>query len=170
MSKSYSEVSTFKETVDEIVVTHHSLLKRELPRINGMVDELATLQVQNESMDEARQIFKKVRLKIETHMKDEESILFPFGIARETGKLPSATELDMLARLVEMEKEHDGCTNALGTICALLSNTPPNALRDQCLSTVGLVIEDLRIHANKENTTVHPRLIEFIEGFREESV
>jgi len=153
---------SFKQIVEEIVARHHSLLRRELPRITELTDELSTGSPDNESLKEAQQLFKKVRTKIETHLKDEETILFPTGIALETGGPVPQTDMDLLARLEEMEKEHDGCGNALGIVSQMINTLAQSELRDQTLNAIETVQQDLRIHVEKENTQVHPRFIELL--------
>lgn len=154
--------SSFKQIVEEIVARHHSLLRKELPRITELLNELAGDCPDSESLSEARQIYKKVRSKIETHLKDEESVLFPTGIALESGGDVPHSEMDLRARLEEMEKEHDGCGNALGTISQMVNTVAQSELREKLLDAIQVVQEDLRIHVEKENTQVHPRFIELL--------
>ncbi len=152
--------SSFKDIVEEIVSRHHSLLRRELPKITEMLNRLSSGEGKNDSVSEAQHIYQKVRTKIETHLKDEETILFPIGITLESGGTPPPAEIDLLERLNEMEKEHDGCGNALTTIYQMIANsTPQGELRDELLNTIQRVQDDLRIHVEKENEQVHPRFI-----------
>ncbi len=154
--------SSFKEIVDDIVSRHHSLLRRELPRITEQLDKLSVECPNNESLGEAQKLYKKVRTKIEAHLKDEESILFPIGISLDSGEAAPQSDMNLLERLREMETEHDGCSNALLTACQMIDKVPHSDLRDQLLSTIQLVQHDLLLHVEKENTLVHPRLIELL--------
>jgi iron-sulfur cluster repair protein YtfE (RIC family) len=154
--------SSFKQIVEDVVASHHSLLRRELPKISELMEALSAAHPESAALSEAQQIYKKVRTKIETHLKDEETILFPTGISLESGATPPPSEMDLLARLEEMEKEHEGCTNALTTISNMISTVPQNKTRDQLLETIRTVQEDLRVHVEKENTQVHPRFIELL--------
>lgn len=153
---------SFKQIVEEIVARHHSLLRRELPKITELMDSLSTEYSGNESLNEAQQLFKKVRTKIEAHLKDEETIVFPTGVALEAGEAVPHTDMDLLARLEEMEKEHDGCGNALDIVSQMINALAQNELRDQALNTIDTVQQDLRIHVEKENAQVHPRFIELL--------
>lgn len=152
--------SSFKEVVEEIVATHHSFLRKELPRLTELFDALSTNCSGDESFEEAQQIYKKVRTKIEAHLRDEETSLFPTGIALESGAPIPPCELDLLERLQEMEKEHDGCGNALSTVSGMIASLPQSDLREQVLDKIKLVQDDLRVHVDKENTQVHPRFLE----------
>jgi iron-sulfur cluster repair protein YtfE (RIC family) len=154
--------SSFKQIVEEIVARHHSLLRRELPKITELIDALFAEHPDSATCNEARQIYAKVRTKVETHLRDEETVLFPTGIALESGNDAPSTEMDLLARLEEMEKEHDGCGNALNTILQMINTVEQSELRDQLLETIQLVQEDLRVHVEKENRQVHPRFIELV--------
>ena len=154
--------SSFKEIVEEIVGSHHSLLRRELPRITKLVDELSE-KSPSEPLSEARQIFEKVRNKIEKHLKDEETVLFPTGITIESGGPGPHSDVDLIERLEEMEKEHDGCGKALNTIQQMISSSAPQSeLRDELLRTIQIVQDDLTIHVEKENQNVHPRFLELL--------
>ncbi len=153
---------SFKELVEGIVSNHHSLLRRELPKITEMLSQLSTQCRGRETLSEAEQIFKKVRTKIETHLNDEETSLFPTGIALEAGKAASPCEMDLLARVEEMEKEHENCGNALTKILQMVSTVPESELREQVIHIIELVQDDLNIHVEKENTQVHPRFLELV--------
>lgn len=152
--------SSFKEVVEEIVATHHSFLRKELPKVSELLDALSTSCSGDETFEEAQQIYKKVRTKIEVHLKDEETSLFPTGIALESGTPVPPCDLDLLERLKEMEKEHDGCGNALNTVSGMIASLPQSDLREQVLEKIKLLQEDLRVHVDKENTQVHPRFLE----------
>ena len=153
----------FKMTVEDIVAKHHAFLRKELPRITDLLSLLVEKLPDNESLKEAQQIFKKVRSKIETHLKDEETVLFPTGIAIEIGDNVPYTEMDLRARLEEMEKEHDNCGNALGLVSQMVSTTGQNHGQHDVLDALRLVQEDLNVHVEKENTQVHPRFLELLD-------
>jgi iron-sulfur cluster repair protein YtfE (RIC family) len=121
----------------------------------------------NEPLTEAKQIYTKVRTKVETHLKDEETVLFPTGIALESGGSAVPTEINLLERLAEIEKEHDGCGNALAGIQrTLVDSVPTCELRDKLLTNIQVVQDDFVVHVEKENTRVHPMFIELFESRR----
>ncbi|HEY9679152.1 MAG TPA: hemerythrin domain-containing protein [Drouetiella sp.] len=155
--------SSFKEIVDEIITLHHSLLRRELPKITELFDSMSKECPDKSSLEEPQQLFNKIRNKIEVHLKDEESTLFPIGIALEASKPVPQTDMDLLARLEEMEKEHDGCGKALTTVTQMLDAFPQTELRNQLLETIDMVQQDLQVHVEKENSQVHPRFIQLLQ-------
>lgn len=157
----------FRAIVEEIMSTHHSLLRRELPKITDLMNSLSTEYPDNEPLTEAKQIYGKVRSKVETHLKDEETVLFPTGIALESGGTQVPTEMNLLERLAEMEKEHDGCGKTLSGIQQTLFNSvPPCELREKVLANIQLVQDDFVVHVEKENSRVHPMFVELFESKR----
>ena len=152
---------SFRTIVEEIMSSHHSLLRRELPKITDLMNSLSSEYPDNESLAEARQIFNKVRTKVETHLRDEETVLFPTGIALESGAAQIPTEMNLLERLAEMEKEHDGCGKALSGIQQTLTDSVPTCeLRDEVIANIQLVQDDFVAHVEKENSRVHPMFVE----------
>ncbi len=153
---------TFRIIVEEIMSTHHALLRRELPKITDMLKSL-TGDAESAPLDEAQMIFQKVRSKVETHLRDEETVLFPTGIALESGSPPEQSEMNFLERLAEMEKEHDGCSKTLdGVSQTIAEHAPDSELKDKLLKAIELVQLDFVSHVDKENNKVHPMLIKLI--------
>lgn len=156
---------TFQLIVEDIMSSHHSLLRRELPRITELIDLLSAEYPDNDRLSEARQIYAKVRSKVEAHLRDEELVLFPTGVALECGGAVVPTEMDLLERLAEMEKEHDGCGNALSGIQKTITESIPSSeLRDKVLAHLERVQDDFVAHVEKENTQVHPMFIALLKN------
>ena len=155
---------SFQTIVEEIMATHHSLLKRELPKISEQIAALSAEYPENAALTEAKQIYTKVRNKVETHLKDEETVLFPNGIALERGLQAQPTEINLVERLAEMEKEHDGCGKTLCGIQNTIETTvPASAMRDNLLANIQLVQDDFVEHVKKENSKVHPMFLDLIK-------
>ena len=152
---------SFQTIVEEIMSTHHSLLKRELPKISAQLETLSDEHPDNGALTEAKQIFAKVRNKVEVHLKDEETVLFPNGIAMERGSDTTPTEINQIERLTEMEKEHDSCGNALtGIQTTLRTAVPASESRDKLLTNIQLIQDDFVVHVEKENSKVHPMFLD----------
>lgn len=150
---------SFKELTDSIVAVHHSFLRRELPAISAQLEDLAEELQHGEEISEAQSLFKKVREKVELHLKDEETTLFPTGTALELGQVPPQPEFDLLERLASMEKEHENCGNALTLLLQMLSELPASAVQQKTLRSVAELSQDMDEHVRKENTQVHPRFL-----------
>jgi len=154
---------SFQKIVEEIMSTHHKLLRRELPKISDFVKAVVAENAESTSLNEAQEIFEKVRAKVEAHLLDEETVLFPTGIALETSGKAIHTEMNLLERLAEMEKEHDGCGNALtGIYQTIIRDASASELKKKLLATIEIVQEDFVSHVEKENTQVHPMLIDLL--------
>ncbi len=156
---------SFKELTDSIVAQHHSLLRRELPKITALIAELSSNQA-NISADaaatisEAEKMFGKIRRKIEQHLHDEETVLFPMGAALQSGGEIPASDFDVMERLSEMEMEHDNCGNALIKLADMLSTLPESKTLQETLQQLKALSADMDAHAEKENTRVHPLFLQ----------
>ncbi|MBY0551472.1 MAG: hemerythrin domain-containing protein [Candidatus Obscuribacterales bacterium] len=153
---------TFKELTDSIVAVHHSFLRRELPAISAQLEDLAKDLRHGNEISEAQSLFKKVRDKVEAHLKDEETTLFPTGSALELGQTPPQAEFDLLERLASMEKEHDNCGSSLKLLVQMLSQLPASNLQKTLVTSVSALSQDMDEHVRKENTEVHPRFLELL--------
>lgn len=157
---------SFKELTDSIVALHHSFLRRELPTITNGLEALSLELSASEKITEAQSLFRKVRDKIEAHLKDEETLLFPTGSALELGEMPPAADIDLLERLAEMEKEHENCGNALRLLAQMLVDLPESQTREKVLSAVRSLSCDMDEHVRKENEEVHPRFLELMKALK----
>lgn len=155
---------TFKELTDSIVAVHHSFLRRELPAVSYQLEDLAKELQDGKEIAEAQSLFKKVRDKVEVHLKDEETTLFPTGNALEQGQTPPQAEFDLLERLASMEKEHDNCGNALKLLLQMISELPASNLQKKLFTSVSALSQDMDEHVRKENTEVHPRFLELLSA------
>lgn len=152
--------ASLKELTEYIVARHHAFLRRQLPAISDLfqpaLDSSATVH-------DAANIFTTVRTKIEVHLRDEEQFLFPIGIYLADGGTPNACELDLKARLEEMECEHDNAGIALEK-CRHLINAAANSdprLND-LVRALNSLIDDLTEHVRIENTYIHPLLKKYL--------
>ncbi|MBX9571249.1 MAG: hemerythrin domain-containing protein [Candidatus Obscuribacterales bacterium] len=153
----------FTELTNSIVAVHHSFLRRELPAVSTQLEELSKELGNSTEISEAQSLFKKIRDKVEAHIKDEETTLFPTGSALEQGQTPPQAEFDLLERLASMEKEHDNCGNALKLLHQMLSDLPPSELQERVAMSVSALSQDMDEHVRKENTEVHPRFLELLK-------
>lgn len=157
---------SFTELTNSIVAVHHSFLRRELPAVSSQLEELARELQHSKEISEAQSLFKKIRDKVEAHLKDEETTLFPTGSALELGQDPPQADFDLLERLASMEKEHDNCGNALKLLLQMLLEMPSSPLQQKLVSSVSALSQDMDEHVRKENTEVHPRFLELLKSAR----
>lgn len=154
----------FSELTNSIVARHHSYLRKVLPAISISLDELVTQLKGNENVSEAQSLFKKIRNKIEVHLNDEETVLFPTGCALELGQKPPKPDFDLLERLASMEEEHHNCGNALKLLLQMLSELPDSELQSKLKITVATLCDDMDEHVKKENEEVHPRFMDLVKA------
>jgi len=162
---------SLKETTDAIVATHHSFLRRELPRLSELLEALSNVCADDAaklqdaaSVSEAQQLYTKVRTKIEAHLRDEEAVLFPTAAALEEGTPPPLSSMDLHERLQEMESEHNNCGKALVTLDQMLGRLSNSTLKETTVAALQELRADLDVHVDKENTLVHPRLFELLRS------
>ncbi len=152
---------SFRVLTEQIVAQHHSLLRREFSNLSLLVAEMAA-QASDGNFTEAEKLCSKIRTKIEAHLSDEETVLFPTGIALEEGKTPPTSEIDLLARLAEMELEHDNCGKGLKLLAQMISAQTESELRDKTYAVLQAIIADMDVHVEKENKHVHPKFLELM--------
>lgn len=153
---------SFRVITEQIVAQHHSFLRRELPNLSFLIRELTEQNSEEPALVEAEKLCNKIRKKIEAHLHDEEAVLFPTGIALEEGGTPPQSDLDLLARLQEMELEHENCGKGLLLLAQMVSAQAESELRNKALLLLQSITADLDVHVEKENSKVHPRFLELI--------
>jgi iron-sulfur cluster repair protein YtfE (RIC family) len=160
---------SLKELIQNILMEHHVLLRRELPRLELLLGEIAAeYGAENQKLCEAFETFKKVKCKIEIHLGDEEQFLFPACLKLENGEAADQISDEvkagpnLLDRLVEMESEHENSGKAFETILAVVNavavtEDSADGICHQFAAGLASVIADLKVHVQKENEQVHPR-------------
>lgn len=158
---------SLKDLIHNILTEHHVLLRRELPRLELLLGEIAAeYGVQNQKLCEAFETFKKVKCKIEIHLGDEEQFLFPACLKLENGEAVDQISDEvkagpnLLDRLVEMESEHENSGKAFEAILAVVNAVDEESADGIChqfAAGLAAVIADLKVHVQKENEQVHPR-------------
>ncbi|BBM70606.1 iron-sulfur cluster repair di-iron protein [Rhodothermus marinus] len=148
------------ELIDHIVATHHAYLRRELPRLSALMDRVAQVHGhQSTWLHEAREVFGRLKLELEAHMRSEEEAIFPLIRALEEGSADAAAELEPL--LVQAEQEHDAAGEALHRLRMLSGNYRPP---EWACSSFRALLEglqaleaDMHRHVHRENNILFPR-------------
>ncbi|MEK7474759.1 MAG: hemerythrin domain-containing protein [Candidatus Coatesbacteria bacterium] len=149
--------------VDYLVATHHRHLKRELPRLQGIMDAVAhALAAGHPDVRELDLVFSGLHKEINEHLYKEEEILFPAIRTVDSGRVPP-----MRAPLLVMLEEHYHASEALRRMRRLTAGyaPPPDASRHHRALLKGLeALEyDLRLHIHKENNVLFPRIFSAVE-------
>lgn len=147
-----------------IVITHHTLLRRELPRLRDMLQKVqhAHGAMHGDILQPLAETFTGLATELEAHLHKEEDTTFPAISRLEQGICDKST----LHMVTELEDEHEHAGTALATMRKL---TNQYALpRDACLTYSGLyeglqeLEQDLHQHVHLENNILFPRVRQLI--------
>jgi regulator of cell morphogenesis and NO signaling len=155
------------ELAEHVLATHHVFMKRELPRISGLLAKVAAAHGERHGrmLGELAATFQGLRDEIEQHLLKEERILFPMIIATDAflsghGERPVSHCGSVLNPIRQMESEHENAGQALARMRELTSNYQlPD---DACLTfatlyeTLDAMEKDLHEHIHLENNILFP--------------
>ena len=165
-SSANPDTMSLSELCDHIERAHHNYLREELPRLDFMSRKVAAVHGADEArLLEVRAIFEAFSVKMTSHTKEEEEIVFPKirqleNAGQDKAEVASGLK-DILSRL---ESEHDGAGAALERFRELTDNYTPPA--DACntyralLDGLASIERDMHQHVHKENNILFPRAIE----------
>lgn len=151
------------ELCDHIELTHHAMLRIELPRLTALAEKVSGAHGERRpEMREVRDVFLRFRGELEMHMAKEEMVLFPMiRTMEESTSLPAFHCGSVTNPIRMMEHEHDDAGVALARMRALTHDYSPPA--DACNSFRALLdglreLElDMHAHVHKENNVLFPR-------------
>lgn len=155
--------ATLTDLTNHLVATHHEFMKRELPRVGGLMDKVVGAHGENHpEIHETATVFGALRLEIEGHLMKEEQVLFPLIQAMETTRVAGNAHCGTVNNPIGvMEREHDSAGDALRRLRELTDDytTPADGCTTYRALIEGLAaIElDLHEHIHKENNILHPR-------------
>ena len=156
--------ASLTDLVDHIESRHHNFLRRALPRLSDLMDELLSECSGEPKIRECRDLVASVRLELEAHLAKEEGAMFP--LIRELDRSTTPIEFpcgSLRNPIGVMEHEHDSALCALAELRELTDHyTPPGGaseLRRRSLSALAELEADLLLHIRKENGILFPRSI-----------
>lgn len=154
---------------DHIEQTHHAYLKRELPRLRGMVRKVAAVHGEHHPwMREFDRVYDRFATDLEAHLEEEEQVIFPLIRSLERGNSEPISnwgdgEQDPIRAL---ESEHDDAGDCLRQLQELSNGftPPPDACNtfSAMLDGVRELELDLHQHIHKENNVLFPRTLELM--------
>src|SRR5262245_22706621 len=165
---------TLSQLVEHIVDTHHVYVKRELPRIQQLLNKVVSVHGKTHpELGTIQRVFQGMSAELSSHMMKEEHILFPYIVALETavnnGRPAPRGAFGTVSNPVHMmELEHDSAGKGLKKITALSSNYEPP--EDACFTYRTLFAalkefeNDLHQHIHLENNILFPRAIAMENG------
>ncbi len=144
--------------VEHILSVHHEYLRRELPRLDALVEKVFRVHGGNHpELAEVRSVYAALRDELRLHMAKEETILFPAIL--DPGSASPRMSLDAPIRV--MEHEHVSAGRALESLRRLTADYTPPA--DACntyramLDGLAALERDLHRHIHEENNVLFPR-------------
>ena len=163
--------ASLTELADHIVDTHHVFMKRELPRINGLLAKVkaAHAREHGQMLGELAATFQNLRDELDPHLLKEEQILFPMMMAIDSfmagnGKRPVSHCGTVQNPIRQMEHEHENAGQALAHMRVLTDNYQ---LPDDACPTFTTLYEaldamekDLHEHIHLENNILFPAAVE----------
>lgn len=153
------------DLIDHIVETHHAYLRRELPRLDGMIRRVARVHAEKDHrLTMVPMVFAAMSAELGDHLAKEERILFP-AIRRLESGAPEDTCFASVAQPIQvMLAEHDSAGHALEEMRRLTEgfNPPTWACNTYRAMLDGLreLEADLHQHIHKENNILFPRALE----------
>jgi regulator of cell morphogenesis and NO signaling len=156
--------ATMTELADHIEHTHHAYLKRELPRLEFLVNKVSSRHgEQRPELVELAKVFLNFQEELQSHMRKEEAILFPICRKLDTGSAPSSCG-SVNNPIAVMVREHDDAGDAMNRMRALTDDytPPPDACNTYRALFDGLrqLELDMHRHVHKENSILFPLAVE----------
>jgi len=158
------------ELTTHIVGQHHAYVRRETPRIEGLLAKvLARHGADRPEIREIDQLFSAISKELATHMLKEEQVLFPYmermeQSVRAGNPVPPAFFGTVQRPIANMVAEHDDAGALLARIRELSNGYQAPA--SACPTYLGLYLalaefeRDLHQHVHLENNILFPRAIE----------
>ena len=145
---------------DHVVTTHHAYLRRELPRLRGLLIKLARVHGgRHPELHDTSSEFGPFAEDLTAHMAKEERVLFPLIAGLESGGVPQTPFV--LRPIAVMEAEHDEAGRALAEMRRLTRGyaVPADGCGTYRAAMAGLaeLEADMHAHVHLENSILFPR-------------
>ncbi len=157
--------ATLTSLADHIQAVHHGFMARELPRVGALVRKVAGVHSgSHPELTRLQEVFAEFSRELLAHMSTEETSLFPWIRALESGATQNPAPAGPLDEPVRrMMREHDDAGLALAKMRELTHGyVPPN---NACgsyrvmLSGLADIEADMHLHVHKENNILFPRAL-----------
>ncbi len=163
--------ASLTELTEHILATHHAFMKRELPRIDSLLDKVTVAhgKQHGQLLHDLADTFQGMREEIEQHLFKEEQILFPMMMAMDAfmqgnGERPVSHCGTVQNPIRQMEHEHESAGQALARMRVVTDNYQLPA--DACMTFATLyealeaMEKDLHEHIHLENNILFPSAVE----------
>ena len=154
---------TLEALTEHIERTHHSFMKRELPRAGELMAKVRLAHGERHpELAEMAAVLDGLAGEIGAHLLKEERVLFPMIRQMEATRLVGRLHCGSVTNpIAVMEHEHESAGIALRRLRELSRGYQPP--EDACASYRALldslagIERDLHVHIHKENNILHPR-------------
>jgi regulator of cell morphogenesis and NO signaling len=154
---------TMGKLIDHIVAKHHDYLRRALPRLAALADQVVGAhEARHPELREIRVVLVLLKEELMLHLLKEEKVLFPMinqiESAMEMPRFPCGSVTNPIC---VMEHEHEDAGSALARLRELTGGYTPPA--DACatyralLDGLAELEADLHLHIHEENNLLFPR-------------
>jgi regulator of cell morphogenesis and NO signaling len=165
--ESVADVSAMSmtELADHIEQTHHVYLRSELPRLDKLTEEMASVHGEMDSrISLIRETIRILVSELSSHMMKEEQILFPMVRQLDASETTPTFHCGSLANPIQqMELEHTQAGVMLGKLNELTdSYSAPEWACDTyraMLDALARFEHDMHQHIHKENNVLFPRAL-----------
>ena len=159
-------ISGLTALADHIEQTHHAYLKNELPRLEYLVNKVASRHgPQAPHLVELASVFAAFKLELESHMQKEEAVLFPICRQMDNASGPQRFHCGSVENpIAVMVREHEDAGDALKRMRELTNDyTPPaeacNTYR-ALFDSLRELEQDMHRHVHKENSILFPKAVQ----------
>ncbi len=158
------------DLVDHIVTKHHTYVRQELPRLDSLMNKVASKHGSNHpELAKMSDLLAAVSAELTSHLMKEEQVLFPYIVdcersMRESGRIHPPMFGTVRNPIHMMELEHDSAGEILKEMRAVSNSF--TAPEDGCFSFKTLYQgfrefeADLHQHIHLENNILFPRAID----------
>jgi regulator of cell morphogenesis and NO signaling len=153
------------ELVDHIEQTHHEYLRSELPRLDEMAEQVASVHGKTDSrLPLVRETYRMLVSELSSHMLKEEQILFPMVRDLDASETTPTFHCGSLANPIQqMNLEHTQARAVLGKLRELTdSYSAPEWACDTyraMLDALARLERDMHQHIHKEDDVLFPRAL-----------
>ena len=161
-----TQTASLASLIDHILDTHHQYMKRELPRLEGLLQQ--GLEIHGRALAPMAAVFGPMKDELDGHLMKEERILFPMIRALEGGAAAGTFHCGSVQNPIRvMFLEHDSATEAMASLREMTNGFAPPADAGEAVRALyaGLagMEADLKEHIRLENEVLFPRAVE-LEG------
>ena len=156
---------TLTALVRHIQARYHEPLRRELPRLEAMLDKVVSRHGDHlpETLLPLQRAFKQLQVELLVHMAKEDRVLFPFIVRLEAGEDVAVEDAFQWIQspIAAMEADHDEAGRALAFIRDVTGSFAPPEWA--CPTFRGLYYglsqleADMHVHVHLENNILFPR-------------